>query len=69
MTLKHEFYEKPNLIAAVQAVLLYTILHIQGVGSIPKHYLKSIIITLGVCSSLQFHYQALLIFGTKIQRQ
>lgn len=53
MTSKHEFYEKPTLIAAVQAVVLYTILHIEDVGSIPKYYLKSIIITLGVCSSLQ----------------
>lgn len=52
MTLKHELYEKHTLIAAVQAVVLYTILHIQEAGSIPKHCLKSIIITLGVCSCL-----------------
>lgn len=53
MTPKHEFLEKHNLIAAVQAVILYTILHIQEAGAVPKHYLKSIVITLGVCSSLQ----------------
>lgn len=53
MTSKHEFFEKHSLIAAVQAVILYTILHIQDAGAVPKNYLKSIIITLGVCSSLQ----------------
>lgn len=54
MSLKHEFYDKPTLIAGVQSVTLYTILHIEEVESIPKQYLKSIITTLGVCSSLQF---------------
>ncbi|KAI9148454.1 hypothetical protein HJFPF1_12286 [Paramyrothecium foliicola] len=44
---KHESYDKETLIAAVQAVTLYTILHVEDVASIPKHYLRSISVTLG----------------------
>ncbi|KAF4819513.1 hypothetical protein CGCSCA5_v004379 [Colletotrichum siamense] len=44
---EHEFYEKETLIAAVQAAVLYTILHIEEVASIPKHYVRSLLITVG----------------------
>lgn len=46
---KHESYDRKKLIAAVQAVTLYTILHVEDVASIPEHYLRSITVTLGVC--------------------
>ncbi|KAK1856315.1 C6 finger domain-containing protein [Colletotrichum chrysophilum] len=46
--LKHESYEKETLIAAVQAAVLYTILHIEEVASIPKHYVRSLLITVGM---------------------
>ncbi|KAK7445980.1 hypothetical protein Landi51_07907 [Colletotrichum acutatum] len=45
--LKHESYDRKTLIAAVQAVTLYTILHIEDVASIPEHYLRSTTVTLG----------------------
>ncbi|KAF5516315.1 hypothetical protein CGCS363_v000901 [Colletotrichum siamense] len=44
---EHESYEKETLIAAVQAAVLYTILHIEEVASIPKHYVRSLLITVG----------------------
>ncbi|KAK1507833.1 uncharacterized protein CCOS01_16139 [Colletotrichum costaricense] len=47
MKLKHESYDRETLIAAVQAVTLYTILHVEDVASVPEHYLRSITITLG----------------------
>ncbi|KAK0377472.1 hypothetical protein CLIM01_05134 [Colletotrichum limetticola] len=46
---EHESYDRETLIAAVQAVTLYTILHVEDVASIPEHYLRSITVTLGVC--------------------
>lgn len=46
--MKHESYDRGTLIAAVQAVTLYTILHVEDVASIPEHYLRSITVTLGV---------------------
>ncbi|KAL0767849.1 hypothetical protein CaCOL14_009682 [Colletotrichum acutatum] len=45
---EHESYDRKTLIAAVQAVTLYTILHIEDVASIPEHYLRSTTVTLGV---------------------
>ncbi|KXH44665.1 hypothetical protein CNYM01_07507 [Colletotrichum nymphaeae SA-01] len=44
---QHESYDRETLIAAVQAVTLYTILHVEDVASIPEHYLRSITVTLG----------------------
>lgn len=44
---EHESYDRKKLIAAVQAVTLYTILHVEDVASIPEHYLRSITVTLG----------------------
>ncbi|KAK2734369.1 C6 finger domain-containing protein [Colletotrichum kahawae] len=44
---EHESYDKETLIAAVQSAVLYTILHIEEVASIPKHYVRSILISVG----------------------
>ncbi|KAF4830442.1 hypothetical protein CGCTS75_v006013 [Colletotrichum tropicale] len=44
---EHESYEKETLIAAVQSAVLYTILHIEEVATIPKHYVRSLLISVG----------------------
>ncbi|RSL82854.1 hypothetical protein CEP51_004876 [Fusarium floridanum] len=44
---EYESYNKEMLLAAVQVVVLYTVLHISEAALVPKHYLKSIVQTLG----------------------
>ncbi|KAL0939162.1 C6 finger domain-containing protein [Colletotrichum truncatum] len=51
---KHESYEKETLLSAVQAVTLYTILHISDAASVPKYNLRSLVVTLGVNPPIHF---------------